>query len=148
MPVGTSQKESFTPQIDSSGRVHVVTITGNVKNVAEVLALPKLKTVYLTNVVFDADYMAKSLASTEIETLQIGPNASNISQEQLRAIGSIPTLKMLTLYTSDYKQSNEVIKQLNRTDLNFNAVVQKGQQALIWKRVGPIPDFVDLPVPE
>ena len=128
--------------------MHVVSITGNVKDATEVLALPKLKTVSLTNVVFDADSVTKSLASSKIETLQIGPNATNISQEQLRAIGSIPTLKTLTLYTSDHKQSNEVIKQLNRTDLNFNAIAQKGQQGIVWKRVGPIPDFVELPFPK
>ena len=114
----------------------------------EVFALPKLKTINLTNVAFEADSMTKFLASSKIETLHIGPNATNISQEQLRAIGSIPTLKTLNFYTSDHKQSNEVIKQLNRTDLNFNAIPRKEQQGIVWKRVGPIPDFVDLPVPE
>ena len=146
MPVGTSYEETIIRQIDSSGRINIVTINGNAKSVAEVVALPKLHTLYLTTASFDGEALTKALASSKIKTLQIGPNATDISSDQLRAIGSIPSLKSLTLYSSNHEEANKIIASLKRDDLKFHSVVQAKQQAVIWKRVGPLPDFVDLPI--
>ena len=131
--------KNVSVEVDDNNRVSSVSVRGigiDADYLARVVELPKLRSLTIGANSLSAEDLVATLANSKLQELNLGQGSLQLPDDQLQKLGSIPTLKSISVHTSKVAGARAALEDLNRRDLRIqvqNPQVQALQQQLLFK---------------